>query len=39
VAYKNKEKIKTIVGAVALSGIIGDVKVHESLGYDFNTEE
>lgn len=38
-AYENKEKIKAIVGAAAFSGITGGVKVHESLGYDFTTED
>jgi len=34
-AFKNKEKIRLIVGAAAFSGLIGEDKIHESLEYDF----
>lgn len=37
-AFKNKEKIRAIIGTAAVSGLIGDQKIHESLGYDFETE-
>lgn len=38
-AFENKEKIKAIVGLAAFEGITGGQKVHESLGYDFTTED
>jgi HK97 gp10 family phage protein len=38
-AFKNKEKIRAILGAAAFSGLIGKDKIHESLGYDFNTND
>lgn len=38
-AFKNKEKIRAILGAAAFSGLIGKDKIHESLGYDFNTKD
>jgi HK97 gp10 family phage protein len=37
-AFKNKEKIRAILGAAAVSGLIGADKIHESLGYNFDTE-
>lgn len=36
-AFKNKEKIKQIIGAAAVSGMFNGKKIHESLGYDFET--
>lgn len=38
-AFQNKKKIQAIVGFAAFEGITGGTKVHESLGYNFTTEE
>lgn len=38
-AFKNKNKIRAILGTAAVSGLIGEEKIHESLGYDFNTTD
>lgn len=36
-AFRNKEKIKAIIGAAAMAGYFGGEKIHESLGYDMET--
>lgn len=33
-AYRNKEKIKKILGKAAVEGLIGGERIHQSLGYD-----
>jgi HK97 gp10 family phage protein len=38
-AFQNKKKIRKIIGAAAFEGITGGSKVHESLGYNFTTED
>lgn len=38
-AFENKEKIKAIVGMAAISGITRGSAVHESLGYNFTTQD
>lgn len=38
-AFENKDKIKAIVGLAAFEGITGGTKIHESLGYDFTTDD
>ena len=37
-AYKNKEKIRAIIGAAAISGIVGSRRIPEALGYDMEAE-
>ena len=38
-AFRSKKKIREILGATAISGFYGKgQKIHESLGYDFTTE-
>lgn len=36
-AFRNKELIHKIVGAAAVSGLIGAQRVHAALGYDFES--
>jgi HK97 gp10 family phage protein len=38
-AFINKGRIERIVGESVVAGITGGQKIHESLGYDFNTQE
>jgi phage gpG-like protein len=38
-AFENKKKIQALIGLAAFEGITGGNKVHESLGYDFTTED
>lgn len=38
-AYRNKKKIKKIIGAAAVTGLLGGGAIHPSLKYDFNVEE
>lgn len=35
-AYKNKEKIRAIIGAAAITGMIGGDPIHPSLDYDMD---
>ncbi len=35
-AYRNKEKIKKLLGTAAVEGILGKTSIHPSLGYDFD---
>jgi len=37
--FRNKEKIKKIIGAAAISGFVGGSVIHASLGYDMETDE
>jgi HK97 gp10 family phage protein len=37
-AFKNKEKIKGIIGAAAISGMFSGKPIHESLGYDMEID-
>lgn len=37
-AFKNKEKIKKILGSAAVTGLIDGEKIHESLEYDFKVD-
>jgi hypothetical protein len=36
-AFHNKAIIQKLVGAAAMSGLIGRDRIHEALGYDFKT--
>lgn len=36
-AFSNKEKIKKIIGTAAVKGLMGELQIHKSLGYDFET--
>lgn len=38
-AFRNKEKIRAIIGVAAVSGLLGGEAIHESLGYNFNTDD
>jgi HK97 gp10 family phage protein len=38
-AFENKKKIKAILGFAAFEGITGGTKTHQSLGYDFTTDD
>lgn len=38
-AFKNKEKIQSIIGAAAISGMFSGKPIHESLGYNMETDE
>lgn len=38
-AFKNKEKIRAILGAAAVSGLLGSEKIKSELGYDFKTND
>lgn len=35
-AFRNKDKIKAIMGSAAVAGLIGSEKIHPNLGYDFD---
>lgn len=37
-AFTNKKAIEMLVGAALVSGLIGQDKIHEALGYDFATK-
>lgn len=37
-AFRNKEKIKKIIGIAAITGLTGGSVIHPSLGYDMETE-
>jgi HK97 gp10 family phage protein len=36
-AFTNKDNIRKMIGAAAISGFYSGKKIHESLGYDFDT--
>lgn len=36
-AFHNKDVIRMLVGAALVSGLVGEDRVHEALGYDFKT--
>lgn len=38
-AFRNKKKIKEIVGIAAVSGMLGSKAIHPSLGYNFDTRD
>lgn len=38
-AFRSREAIQKLVGAAAVSGLIGSDRIHEALGYDFKTED
>lgn len=37
-AFRNKATIERLIGAAAVSGLIGSSVVHQALGYNFETE-
>ena len=37
--FRNKAAIETLIGAAAVSGLIGGDRIHSALGYDFETKE
>jgi HK97 gp10 family phage protein len=38
-AFRNKEKIKTIIGEAVVTGLIGGSPIHPSLGYNIPVKE
>jgi phage gpG-like protein len=38
-AFRNKEAIEKLVGAALATGLVGGEKIHEALGYDFETSD
>lgn len=37
-AFRNKERIKRILGAAMVEGLMGGAPIHAALGYDFDTK-
>lgn len=37
--FRNKEKIRKIIGGAAISGLVGGAAIHASLGYDMEVEK
>lgn len=36
-AFKSREKIEKVLGAAIVEGLVGGDRIHEALGYDFET--